>query len=363
MKKVLQILILSLVMFSASAQDPHLSQFYAAPLYLNPALTGAFSGNYRLSGLFRGQWGSVLANESVPMYRTYTFSADFRTNRGFAKEDAFGFGASFLGDHAGEAKFGYNRFGLSMAYHKSLNRRATNFLVLGFQSEIYNQTLDPSRLQFGTQWNPGTSSFDPNLIGEAIPNDNLLYWDVSTGMMWYMNFGKNHYAEKRSNVYLGVSAYHLNRPKISLLNDESVRLNIKFVGHGGIRFPLAGRFDLQPKFIVMFQGKSIETVWAADLRILFEEREPNGNNFRFGTMFRMVGGDNAAAWRDQRLNPEAVVLTAGVDWNGLSVNAGYDINVSELVAGSKTRGAFEVGLQYVGKWNSRKPQTIFCPKF
>ena len=115
MKKFLQIILLSLVVFTAAARDPHLSQFYAAPLYLNPALTGAFSGNYRLNGLFRGQWGSVLQNESVPMYRTYTFSADFRTNRAFTKEDAFGFGASFVGDHAGEAKFGYNRFGLSMA--------------------------------------------------------------------------------------------------------------------------------------------------------------------------------------------------------------------------------------------------------
>ena len=80
MKKVLQILVLTLVVFRASAQDPHFSMFYMAPMYLNPALTGAFDGNYRASALFRGQWGSVLQNEAVPMFRTYTASIEFRTN-------------------------------------------------------------------------------------------------------------------------------------------------------------------------------------------------------------------------------------------------------------------------------------------
>ena len=66
MKKVLQLFVLTLVVLRASAQDPHFSQFYMAPMYLNPAMVGAFDGNYRLSGLFRGQWGSVLQNESTP---------------------------------------------------------------------------------------------------------------------------------------------------------------------------------------------------------------------------------------------------------------------------------------------------------
>ena len=159
MKKVLQIFVLTLVVFGVKAQDPHFSQFTMAPMYLNPAMVGAFDGNYRLSGLFRSQWGSVLENESVPMYRTYTASAEFRTNKGFASGDAFGFGASFLGDQAGESKFGYNCEGLALAYHKSLNRDNTNYLALGFSSQIYDQTIDYSNLQFGSQWDG--SAYNP----------------------------------------------------------------------------------------------------------------------------------------------------------------------------------------------------------
>lgn len=354
MKKALRLLFLSLVCSSVFAQDPHLSQFYMSPLYLNPALTGAFDGNYRLTGLFRGQWGAVLRDESVPMYRTYTFSADFKMPIG--KGDALGIGASFLGDQAGEARFGYNIAQVGLAYHKSLNRKNTNFLAAGFSSQIFQQTLDFSRLQFGSQWDG--SGYNPDFgFKESLIQNKLWYWDLNAGLLWYMKIGK------RSNVYLGASGFHINRPNVSMLGDKAVKLNMKWVGHGGIRFPVVGRFDLQPKFIVMFQGKSIESILAADFRILFDERDPDGSNFKVGAMMRMVGGDPNAPWRGKKISPESVAITAGVDWEGLSLGVAYDITVSSLITGNQSRGGFEVGLTYIGKWNKRRPQTIYCPKF
>ena len=35
------------------AQDIHFSQFNQAPARLNPALTGAFKGSYRIAGIYR----------------------------------------------------------------------------------------------------------------------------------------------------------------------------------------------------------------------------------------------------------------------------------------------------------------------
>ena len=360
MRRLLQTLALSLGFVTVMAQDPHYSQFYIMPQSLNPALIGAFNGNYRLSGIFRGQWGSVLANESVPMFRTYSFALDFRTNRGIGKNDAFGFGAFFMGDKAGDLKFGTNSGGIGISYHKSLDRRGSHFLTLGLQSEVFNRTIDYSQIKTGSQWDG--ASYNPNLpAGEFLVDDNFLFWDVTAGLMYYGRFSK------RTNMYAGVSAFHLNAPSVSFLNVDSVRLNRKFVGHAGVRFPLKGRFDLQPKFIYMNQGQSHELIAAADIRILFEERFPEGNNFRFGAMFRAVGGDTRAVWKNKKggqvLNAEAVVLTGGVDWNGISLGVAYDINVSELIGGSRSRGAFEVGLSYAGSWKKRKPQTIFCPRF
>jgi len=358
MKKSFYTLLFSLLAIGVFAQDPHLSQFYMAPMYLNPALTGAFDGNYRLNALFRGQWGSVLQNEAVPMYQTYTFSADFRTNKGLSKGDAFGFGASFFGDHAGDAKFGYNVGQVAISYQKSLNgSKATNFLAVGFSSSIYNQTLDYSLLQFGSQWDPTKGGYNPNLpTNEGLVSNKLWYWDVNAGLLWYMKI------TKRTNVYLGAAMYHINQPNVSMLGGD-VKLNSKYVGHGGVRFPLAGRFDLQPKFIFLYQGQSIETELAADFRILFDEREPEGNNFKVGAMLRMVGGDPSAPWQGNALSPESVIFTAGFDWNNLTLGVAYDVTVSQLITGDQSRGGFEIGLTYVGAFQKRRPQTIYCPRF
>src|SRR6187431_3402392 len=46
---------------AVTAQDPQFSQFYAAPLYLNPALTGA-TGQARAGINYRNQWPAIDAN-------------------------------------------------------------------------------------------------------------------------------------------------------------------------------------------------------------------------------------------------------------------------------------------------------------
>ena len=55
------LIVVSIGIFAdVNAQDPHFSQFYASPLLLNPALTGAFPGNVRASGSYREQWPSIM---------------------------------------------------------------------------------------------------------------------------------------------------------------------------------------------------------------------------------------------------------------------------------------------------------------
>ncbi|RYE11728.1 MAG: type IX secretion system membrane protein PorP/SprF, partial [Sphingobacteriales bacterium] len=41
---------------SFAQTDPHFSQYYANPLYLNPALTGVIDGDYRATVNFKQQW-------------------------------------------------------------------------------------------------------------------------------------------------------------------------------------------------------------------------------------------------------------------------------------------------------------------
>lgn len=362
MKKILITLFgAGLLVNTASAQtlggasDPHFSMFYAAPLQLNPAMTGAFDCNWRANAVFRTQWGAVLRDESVPMFMTAAGSVDFRTNKGFTESGAFGVGITAMTDRAGESRFTTNRFGLSLAYHQGLDRRGEHFIGAGFQSEIWMRSINYTGLQFPNQNNSGT--FDGSIpSGEQLGN-NLLLWDLSAGLLYTGKFAE------RTNGYLGVAAQHLNRPKESFLNDAAVRMPMRITAQAGIRFKLKGRFDLQPKVVYINQGVSHEINVGTDFIFLFEEREPQGNNFKFGAMFRTVGGDNKAAWKDRILNGEAVILNLGVEFSKISINAAYDINVSDLRTASRTYGAFEIGVQYIGCFKRSRPQTLFCPKF
>src|SRR6188508_2578792 len=80
-----------------SAQtDPHFTQNYTYPMYINPAMAGQSSGDYRVSAIYRSQWSSM----GSP-YRTTGLSADAATNNNLA------LGINILNQSAGDAGFNY----------------------------------------------------------------------------------------------------------------------------------------------------------------------------------------------------------------------------------------------------------------
>ena len=143
--KKLGTLFLTIVCFTA--QDQHFTQFYASPLTLNPALTGAFSGKYRLAIIYRDQWRNVLDNPYITMggaidTRFQIGSHRRRTN------NAFGLGVQFFSDRVPSIDFSTNQVNVSGAFHKSLNKNATEFLSLGFQLGIAQRNVNYERISF-----------------------------------------------------------------------------------------------------------------------------------------------------------------------------------------------------------------------
>ena len=76
----------------AKAQDPEFSQYYAAPLYLNPAFTGT-TIDHRFMANYRNQWPNVARG-----YESYAFSYDYNM-------DYYNSGVGFMAvvDKAGTA--------------------------------------------------------------------------------------------------------------------------------------------------------------------------------------------------------------------------------------------------------------------
>lgn len=82
MRKHLTILTLFLIScIISTAQDLNFSQFYEQPLLRNPALSGLFKGDLRVSGAFRDQWGSI----TVP-FRTTSMSMEYKMQANSAED-------------------------------------------------------------------------------------------------------------------------------------------------------------------------------------------------------------------------------------------------------------------------------------
>jgi type IX secretion system PorP/SprF family membrane protein len=194
MKKI-SILILALTLsMAANAQDIHFSQFYMAPLNLNPAMTGVMNCQQRISGNYRNQWASVLRDKA---FQTYQVAYDSKIPVG--RYDYIGVGGSLWGDKAGSLNFRTTQLSLDFSYAKKMGgyRKQASYLVMGAELGLAQRGLNTGAAQWGTQNNNGV--FDPTIpSGENLfSRDNFMFADVTAGLMWFSVLNDN------TNFFIG----------------------------------------------------------------------------------------------------------------------------------------------------------------
>lgn len=328
-------------------QDPRFSQFFASPWNLNPAMTGAFDGRWRVAANYRDQWSSFLS--PVP-FRTYAASADFRV--GVNRDDYFALGLGIMHDEAGTARFMQNKVQLGGAFLKQLSggpRQADHFLAAGAQAGFGQNSIDWGRLWFSRQFDPVSETPDFN-AGNGEPNANTntdLYLDFNAGLLWYVLFGNNGY------WYAGAAMHHINRPVISLTGDDQEVLYSRWSGHTGGLLPLTDNFGLVPGVQVMQQGPSFETDLGLNVR--YSNNDRNELALRLGAWARL--GNRL----DSGLQMDAVAVVAMLELERWMLGMSYDITVSSLTRANNSRGAFELSLIYFHPAERRAH--VVCPRF
>src|SRR6267142_387397 len=111
-KLVVSSLVLMLVgCETVTAQDAQFSQFYAAPLYLNPAFAGSTS-QARIGSNYRNQWPSIDAN-----FNTISAFADF-----YIEEKNSGVGMIINKDREGLLGLQSTSIGLLYSYDLKLTK-------------------------------------------------------------------------------------------------------------------------------------------------------------------------------------------------------------------------------------------------
>lgn len=335
MRKILTIwLVVSWI--SAFAQDPEFSQYYAAPLYLNPAFTGT-SSDHRLIANHRNQWPNVTGG-----FVTYAFSYDYNLS-----DVNSGLGFMVVTDRAGSANLRSTQVNFQYSYKVNFNDKWMFSSGLNFGMGFRN--IDFNKLVFGDQL-----AFDSDA---NVPSDDPVMGSLESSR--YFDFGGGFLAYNRT-FWIGVAAQHLNRPNRSML-DEHAEIPVKMTFHGGVRIPLYnGPFKrdrvaaVAPSFIYKQQGSFDQL----DVGAYFLYEPVVVGLWYRGIPIKQNVRDN--------ISQDAIVVIIGFQMKTVELSYSYDLTVSDL--GPVAGGAHEVALKYKinmlgGQKTRKKERYIPCPTF
>jgi type IX secretion system PorP/SprF family membrane protein len=346
-KHILFLVLISFAMPSISvAQDARFSQFYNSPLNLNPAMIGVYNGGHRVVVNYRDQWNSFLAPEP---FRTYSVSYDMRKN--VNRDDYIAFGVSAMHDEAGTSLFNQNRGNLGLSFIKQLSggrNTADHYLTAGAQFGAGQNSIDVNRLWFSNQFDNGTETPNTSISnGESnIQANTNVYVDFNAGLSWYVLF------DNEGFIYAGGAMNHINRPNISLMNNNNERLYSRWLGHAGGLIPMTDNFGLMPALQLMKQGPSFESDLAMNVRYTNHDRNELG--LRAGLSTRIANRLNKG------VHMEALTVLAMVEIQRWTVGISYDVTTSTLTRANNSRGAFEVSAIYIHPEHRRSK--VKCPK-
>ncbi len=325
-KIIALILVLNFAVQQAKAQiDPHFSQYYANPLWLNPALTGVTDGDYRVNINAKQQWSNL--NNG---YLTAGASFDMAPQKNLA------FGGMIINQRAGD--IGYNQLNalVSGSYRIRFGREGDQIINFGLQAGIINKSFDPSKVTLGSQYNP-IIGYDPGMgFNENISSSNYLAPDVNAGIMYFDGSGN-----KNVNVFAGASVSHLTQPKDKFVGGNA-RLPMRFTGHGGARIKLSYLLDITPNFIYLKQGDAQEIAAGAYAQLMLNPE----SDILFGSNYRV--DDSAIAF-------------VGLHFKSMVFGVSYDFNTSQLNRATGSRGGLELSIAFTSRKGIVGPN-FFCPR-
>lgn len=336
---VLSILLL-ILMSPVNAQDPNFSQFFVSPLTLNPALTGKFNGNFRVAGNYRDQWPEI-----SKAYVTSTISFDAPMLRSQINElDTWGIGVMAMTDKTANGVLSGNFISITTAYHKGIDEDGLQQIGVGFQGTYSNKRLDGTKLNFLDELDENGGWTVPS--GEAIDNRqiNTSYFDFAVGALY------NGSTDGYNNFYLGVSGYHLNKPKESFTGDVFYQISPRVTANAGGAIPLADRTrTIYVSSLYSRQAGATNFVLGGAAGFLLNDDEENPTSFYAGLWSRF-----------NNVN-DALIPYVGLEINGFRFGASYDVNISSLKTASQSRGGIEISLIFIKRPAGYKG--IPCPAF
>jgi len=330
MKKIANYIIVFCLGVSSfvKAQDFHLSLYDAAPLFLNPAMTGLTDSKIRLHGHYRTQWNSA----AYKPFTTALVSFD-------APKGKWGFGGQVSNMRAGIGNYNVFQALASVAYSIPLDKNKYNNLSFGLQGGFTQKRVEYQVFTFDNQWSTKDGgSFDKSISNNENFNSQVQFQEaVNFGLLYY-------YAKQQSriNPFFGASAFNLTQPKETFIGSGN-RLPIRYYAHAGVRVNVSELLYFTPKVLAYTQAGILQQTYAMDAGYFFK-----------GEKFYALAGYIFRA-------NDASIAYIGFRKDNYIMKMGYDFNTSSLRGTTKSRGAFEISLTWMGK-KTKNPEIKNCPR-
>jgi type IX secretion system PorP/SprF family membrane protein len=328
-RRLLPVMILWMTV-SVKGQDAQFTQFYASPMYLNPAFTG-LTFEHRFVANYRNQWPGVKTAYQTAMV-TYDYNmTDLNSGLGF----------TVMQDRSGTAGLTHTQVGACYSYHFKINKFAE--IRMGANLNFNMKRIDFNKLRFNDQIATGSA-----VSVEATNYEPLNFMDFAAGALLNSN-----------EYWLGFSAKHLTQPNSSMVGDK-VPLPLSISLHGGYRFILEqkSRVDLRKYVSPAFNLRHEAKYDQLDIGVYYFHMPLNVGLWYRGLPFKKYAPTYGSR--------ESIALLIGIDLSPKLVRIGYsfDLTVSRLGV-ANSLGAHEISIIYeIAKKRKRNKRVLVsCPKF
>lgn len=332
MKKSLKNAVLAAVLMlsaTAGAQDVGFSQFYANPLYLNPAFAGSAVAP-RIAITYRSQWPGL-----VSAFTTVSASYDqyFPGLHG-------GLGFLVMTDRVGDhGALSTNTVSAMYSFRFQVSRDI--FVSAALQASLVNTHLRwddylrfPDQIDREMGFSYATGAVAPDKLSKWTPDFNAGV--LVNGSKWYAGFAVS----------------HLTQPNVAFYSEDPVPMKITVHAGGLINVAEESRRQsslglgtpiISPNIVYQYQG--------------------GFHYFNYGVYLDWMPFLVGVWFRNGIENADAFIFQVGIQQDYFKVGYSYDVTVSKLA--NSTAGAHEItlGLLLPVPEHKKKVKAIRCPSF
>lgn len=307
-----------ILVIRARSQDPVTTQFFNAPLAVNPTFAAEGTADFQVFSNFRQQWfgSSASYNTAITSFYGSLLSVERRS------AGNLGIGGMFMTDQSLQGAYKTAYASLDLAYLLSLDDAGKSRLGVGLAGIYGNRRIDFSQLTFISQFS--SRGFNTALpTGENALANMSKYFSVGAGILF------THHLDGYL-IKVGAGGYHFNTPRQTLVSDVYEQIPTRYTAHGSVTTELNSQVSIN--LCAIYQSQATNSFFSGGAIFGYKPAGEEGSlSIDIGTFYR---------------NTKTLSPYLGLKFNKLNAGLSYDLNLDNTGLGLNSMRAWELGVRF-----------------